>query len=140
MSPRWMKERGLSLSDFTWNADQRVAFVSVGDRADQCMTGTAVMVYERSFSPGRERVCFDSCHQLDISGIQRKLEGDILELGHTRHAEFAEEAASAHRHNPLAAVAQLDDGVWVEMVVVTAINFVSASELTCGKPEPGRHA
>lgn len=36
VSPRWMNERGRSPSDLTWNADQSVAFVSEGERADQC--------------------------------------------------------------------------------------------------------
>jgi hypothetical protein len=36
VSPRWMNERGLSVSDLTWNADHNVAFVSSGERADQC--------------------------------------------------------------------------------------------------------
>jgi len=31
-----MNDLGFSVSDLTWNADQRVALVSRGDRADQC--------------------------------------------------------------------------------------------------------
>lgn len=64
VSPRWMNDLGLSVSDLTWNAAQSVAFVSRGERADQCMLGTAVIVYVLSFWPGRESVCLVSCHQL----------------------------------------------------------------------------
>ena len=31
-----MNDLGFSVSDFTWNADHSVAFVSSGERADQC--------------------------------------------------------------------------------------------------------
>jgi hypothetical protein len=35
-----MNDLGFSISDLTWNADHRVAFVSSGERADQCYPST----------------------------------------------------------------------------------------------------
>ena len=86
VSPKCMNVRGGEESvgfDLTWKPDQSVAFVSLGERADQCclsalqpdgvregeltMSGTAVIVNLLSACPFRLSTCSFSSHQLHVS-------------------------------------------------------------------------
>lgn len=92
------------------------------------MTGTAVIVYVRSFSPLRCSVCLDSCHQLRVSAHHIS---NALKLSHTCDAQLAQEVTSAHGNNPLAAVAQLDDSFRVKVVVVAVVSGVRGLTHLC---------